>query len=255
MASKEPFLPVPTEEDPESMMGSMSIPTAATYNPVGPGSHASNANVSGSIPMATTYDPSYRTGNPGSMAGSTMSMSFDATGGSGFPDNAFNEHTLCFNCCCDFRRAVLIVNGISIGLKLMAMIGVVFFVHYLNDNLDDIENDIDDDATRKQVDSMFKSGQVAGLEWFFEIIETIAVGIHACGIYGALQFKQWGIVVAGSIFGLQLVVAFFSMDFLNILVSALMLYPHVCMYNLMKAGIMTPQNYHKVASCCGDTHM
>lgn len=251
MASKEPFLPVPTEEDPENMMGSMAVPTAATYNPVVPGSHASNT-----VPAGMSYDPSYRTNNPGSMAGS-MSMSFDATatGENGFPDNAINRHTLCCNCCCDFRRAVLIVNGISIGIKLMAMIGVVFFVHYLNDNLEDIENDLDDDNTRKQVDSMFKSGQVAGFEWFFEILETIAIAIHACGIYGALQFKQWGIIVAGSIFALQFVVSFFSMDFGSILISGLMLYPHVCMFNLMKAGIMTPQNYHKVASCCGDRHM
>lgn len=255
MASKEPFLPVPTEEDPENMMGSMSVPTAATYNPVVHGSNASNANVSGSIPTATPYDPSYRTNNnPGSMGGS-MSMSFDATGQNDFQDNTSNYHTLCFNCCCDFRRAVLIVNGISIGLKLMAMIGVVFFVHYLNDNLDDIENDIDDDSTRKQVDSMFKSGQVAGFEWFFEILETVGVAIHACGIYGALQYKQWGIIVAGSAFALQFVIAFFSMDFGSIVVSALMLYPHVYMLILMKAGIMTPQNYHKIANCCGDRIM
>lgn len=249
MASKEPFLPVPTEEDPENMMGSMAVPTAATYNPVVPGSHASNT-----VPSATPYDPSYRTSNPGSMAGS-MSMSFDASGENGFSDNASNHHTLCFNCCCDFRRAVLIVNGIAIGIKLMEMIGVVVFIHYLNDNLEDIENDLDDDTARKQVDSMFKSGKVAGLEWFFEILETIGIAIHACGIYGALQFKQWGIIVAGCMFGLQFAVSLFSMDFFSILLSGLMVYPHVCMYNLMKAGIMTPQNYHKVASCCGDKHM
>jgi len=252
MASKEPFLPVPTEEDPENMMGSMSVPTAATYN--NPVVHPTGSHTSNTIPTATPYDPSYRTNHTGSMAGS-MSMSFDATGENGYPDDTSNYHTLCFNCCCDFRRAVLIVNGISIGIKLMAMIGVVFFVHYLNDNLEDIENDLDDDNTRKQVDAMFKSGQVAGLEWFFEILETISVAIHACGIYGALKFKQWGIIVAGSIFGLQFVLSFFSFDLGSIIISALMLYPHVCMYNLMKAGIMTPQNYHKVASCCGDRHM
>lgn len=248
MASKEPFLPIPTEEDLENPMGSMSVPTAATYN-----------NPPGSIPAATPYNASYRNANAnanhGSMAGSMSTFETSGEHFSSVDGIAGNHHVLCFSSCCDFRRAVLIVNGISIGIKLMAMVGVVVFVNYLSNNLDDIENDMTDDTVRKQVDSMFKSGQVAGLEWFFEILESIAIALHACGIYGALKFKQWGIVVAGSLFALQLLLGVFSMDVGNIIVSSLMLYPHVCMYKLMGDGVMTPQNYHKIASCCGDTNM
>lgn len=246
MASKEPFLPLATEEDPENPMG-MSIPTAATYTQPA-------ASVPGPVPAATPYNPAYRQGIPGSIQGSSMSFE---TGGENFSqDNiAGNHHTQCFNCCCDFRRAVLIVNGITIGFKLLAMVGVVFFVNYLNNNLEDIENDMNDDQVRKQVDEMFKSGQVAGLEWLFEIIEFISIGLHGCGIYGALKFKRWGIIVAGTMYALSFVTAIFSMDIVNIVVSGLLVYPHYCMYTLMKDGIMTPHNYHKVASCCGEQQL
>lgn len=247
MASKEPFLPLATEEDLENPMG-MSVPTAASYT-------QPSASFPGSVPAATAtpYNPAYRNGIPGSIQSSSMSFE---TGGENFSqDIAGNHHTQCFNSCCDFRRAVLIVNGITIGFKLLAMIGVVFFVNYMNNNLEDIEADMNDDQVRKQVDEMFKSGQVAGFEWLFEIIEFVSVALHACGVYGALKFKRWGIVVAGTMYALSLVTGIFSMDIGNIIVSGLMLYPHVCMYNLMKEGIMTPHNYHKIASCCGDTQM
>lgn len=226
MASKEPFLPVPTEEDPENGMAAIhAVPTMATYSPTGPGS-------------ASFAEP----------------MSVEASTAEGFP-NASNYHTICCNCCCDFRRAVLIVNGITIGLKLLIMMGFAILVSYVGKNLDDIEEDMNDDEFRKSFDSFFKSGSVAGLEAFVEVLETISVGLHACGIYGALNFKQWGIITAGTMYALSLLLGLFSMDIGNIVVSGLCLYPHICMYNLMKAGIMTPYNYHKVATCCGDRHL
>lgn len=222
MASKEPFLPLPTE-DLETAMPS--VPTVANYSPTPTG--------------PTSF------GEP---------MSVDVNGEYLAP-NSSNYQTLCFGCCCDFRRAVLIVNGISIGMKLLIMFGVAIGISYIGSNLDDIEKDIDDDEVRKQVDSMFKSGSVVGFEIIFELIESISIGLHVCGIYGALKFKKWGVIVAGVAYSLQLLSGLISADFGNIIVSSLFLYPHVQMYNLIKVGIMTDYNYHKVASCCGDKHM
>ena len=242
MASKEPFLPVATEED--AQMPHIPVPTAANYsmNP----SSVGNFSGSSSIPTAATYNPSYRSDNP-------QPMSFESSGENFSPDiMTGNQHTVCFNVCCDFRRAVLIVNGITIGLKIMAMIGLAVVLHYVNDNIDDIENDIDDDATRKQLDEYFKSGKVAGFEWFFEILETVSIGLHLCGIYGALVYKQWGVIVAGSLYALQVVVALFHLDIVSLVIGGMMLYPHVYMVKLMKEGIMTPHNYHRIATCCGD---
>jgi len=52
-----------------------------------------------------------------------------------------------------------------------------------------------------------------------------------------------------------LFVGIVTFDIGNIIVSALFLYPHYFMHKLMKAGIMTDYNYHKIASCCGDRQM
>lgn len=222
MASKEPFLPLPTE-DLETAMPS--VPTVANYSP------------------APTGQTSF--GEP---------MSVDVTG-EYFAPNSSNYPTLCCGCCCDFRRAVLIINGISIGMKLLIMMGVAIVFSYIGENLDDFEKDIDDDDTRQTVDTFFTSGTGLGVEILFDTFESISIGLHACGIYGALKFKKWGIIVAGVAYALQLLSGVISADFGNMVVSSLFLYPHVQMYNLIKVGIMTDYNYHKVASCCGDKHM
>lgn len=245
MASKEPFLPVPTEED--AQMTHISVPTAANYNMNPPS--AGTFSGSGSISQQTTYNSSYRSGNP-------QPMSFESSGENFSPEvMTGNQHTVCFNVCCDFRRAVIIVNGITIGIKILTMAGLAIVIHYVNDNIDDIEKDIDDDAIRKQVDEFVKSGGLTGYEWIFETIDTVSIGLHLCGIYGALMYKQWGVIVAGSLYALQVMVATFQGHFLVLLIGGMMLYPHIYMIKLMQEGIMTPHNYHRVATCCGDKQM
>lgn len=239
MASKEPFLPVPTEEDAENPYA-VPIPTAASYN-------APSMTTNGS-----TFAPSVNMGGPSTA--SSMSFERGMMEEGNFPISS-NYHTMCFGSCCDFRRAVLIVNGITIGIKLLVMMGVAIGVSYLSKNLDDIENDMDDDDNRKQLDEVFKSGAVAGYEALFEVWETITVGLHVAGIYGALMYKKWGIITASVTYAVALLFNLASGNAFDFIVNGLCLYPHVCMYLLMDKGIMTAHNYHKVASCCGDKHM
>jgi hypothetical protein len=219
MANKEFFLPVATEEDPEQQRGSGS--------------------------MIPTY-------YPGTFAGS---LSVDDQ----FPNNndgsATHQNVLFSNICCDFRRAVLVVNSISIVLKLIIMVGLGLHITYIGNNLKTLESDIQDDHECEQVDVFVKSCVMVVLEAVLEVLETISIGLHACGIYGALDFKQWGIATAGIAYTFQLFVGLISGDIYNIALSAFFLYPHVYMYKLMKAGIMTESNYHKIASCCGDRRM
>jgi len=222
MASKEAFLPVSTE-DPDQTGGS--VPIVPSYSPSGPGS------------------------------GSTFAGSLSVDDGNDEFPNSANHHVLCFNYCCDFRRAVLVVNGISIVIKLLLMLGVAVGVSYLTKNLDVIEADIVDDDARQQVDLVVNSGGIVVFEAFIETFEMISIGLHACGIYGALHFKRWGIITAGSTYAISLFVGIVTFDIGNIIVSSLFLYPHYFMHKLMKAGIMTDYNYHKIASCCGDRQM
>lgn len=222
MNNQDTFLPLSTDEDAEHQQG-FSVPN---YRPINPGSN-------------------------GTFAGS---LSVDATG-----DNALNNsaghNVLCCNCCCDFRRAVLVVNGISMGLKLLIMVGVAVGVSYVGNNLDNIESEIQDDDAREEMDAFVKTGLMALHEEFFEAFEIISIGLHACGIYGALKFKRWGVITAGIAYAIQMANGIFLKDIADILLSILFLYPHYYMYKLMKAGVMTDSNYHKIASCCGDRKM
>jgi len=226
MASTEAFLPLPTEDDPERN----AAPQVPKYSPTQSG--------------ASTI-----TGT------SVEHLNVDMTGGDDSFPNAAGEHLQCCNCCCDFRRAVLIVNGISIVLKLLEMMGIALIATYVKKNIDDIERDMDDDENVKSLDSIVKGGLMGFFELIVEVIEFIAIVLYICGIYGALKFKEWGIITAGSVHAFQLMLGVLSMDIGNIGLMCLFLYPHYFFLKLMRAGIMTEYSYHKYANCCGERNM
>jgi hypothetical protein len=126
---------------------------------------------------------------------------------------------------------------------------------YISNNIQQIENDIDDDKYRKQVDQFVDEGGIQIFETIIDFFSIISIALHTCGIYGALQFKQWGIIVAGSTYALSILFGIISLDLGSVLMGALFLYPHIIMYKEMKEGIMTDYNYHKIAHCCGNRNM
>jgi len=214
MASKEPFLLVPTTED-EAEQQFLARPNERS-----------------------------------TLAGS-LSVEIGGVGGDDENDidslaTAEHEHLVCCGCCCDFRRAVLVINGMSIVLKILEMLGMVIFASFVSHHLDEVEAEMDDDEVAKMSDAFVKSGMLTVFEVVIEIYEAIAIGLYACGIYGALNFKRWGIITAMVTHLFQGVI---MMSFVNILITLLCLYPHLYMLHLMKAGIMTEQNYHRIEYC------
>lgn len=221
MASREAFLPVPTD-DPEAV----SYPTVPTYSPGRSGSVGGNSTV-------------------------VSHLNVEGVGSDNDFPNSGDHHMYCFNRCCDFRRAVLIVNGISILIKLITMLVAVIGVDMIKGNVEEIERDMDIDSA-EQLDVFVKGGGLEIFEALVEIVSSISIGLHACGVYGALNFKKWGILTAGSTYALALLAAVLLVSIPDIIFAGLCLYPHIYMYKLMEAGIMTEINYHKVANCCGD---
>jgi len=169
--------------------------------------------------------------------------------------NAIGYHTNCFGLCCDFRKAVLVVNAIVIVIQFVQMVGLAIIPKFLEDNLDDIEANIQDDTVRQQVDTFAKSDNVTKLVVFLEISGMIGLAFYGIAIYGALKFKQWAITTAlvwysFSLF-MQLVVTFMGFGgVLALFLGVLLVYPHFYMLRLMKAGIMTESNYPNIAKCC-----
>lgn len=165
-------------------------------------------------------------------------------------------HTKCFGVCCDFRKAVLVVNAIFIVISTVEMAGIVILSKYLADNLDDVEANIQDDTVRQQVDTFAKSDNATKIVVLLEISMMVGIFFYSIAIYGALKFKRWAITTAlvwysYSLF-MQLVLLFMGFGgVLGLILVGLSVYPHFYMLRLMKAGIMTESNYPNIAKCCG----
>lgn len=119
----------------------------------------------------------------------------------------------CFGCRCDFREVVLAVNAIHIGWYLAELFKIM-------------DTELDDDPV---------------------ILPVIGLAVGAIGIYGAFEFEQWGIITAMVFCILK---ALLIQSCISMFMAAMYLYPHVCMIRLMRAGIMTEDNYP--TSCCDD---
>ena len=176
-------------------------------------------------------------------------------GFSGMPADGSRPNHLFFGHCCDCRRAVLVVNGITITLNILSMIIVAIGFGFINKNVDDIEADMSDDAAKKELDEFVKGGNLAIVETLLEFFVAISIGLHACGVYGALKFKQWGVMTAAVAYGLALFLNLLAFNILDIILAGVFLYPHIYLIKEMKEGIMTDYNYHNVASCCGSRNM
>jgi len=246
----EKFLPVATDED--------AVTGIPVYHPSGPGSASYAISVvdgSDDIQYSSAGSGAGTYFNAGSSTtGFNVSSNGDGIDG-GTGDSSGRSSHLFLKCCCDCRRAVLIVNGIAISMKILSMIIIGILGSFVTKNLDSIEAGMEDDEFRKELDEMMKEGMVPVLEAFVDILAIAGIGLAMCGIYGALKFKKWGIITAGSTYALGLLLGVLTLDFFTVTLSALLLYPHVIMYKEMKEGIMTELNYHKVARCCGDRNM
>ena len=162
---------------------------------------------------------------------------------------------ICCKVCCDCRRACLVLNLISIGLQIFAMIFVTVGATFFSQDLQEIEQELDDNEVIEEIDSFLDAGGIKILEMAFDFISIISIGLHACGVYGAIYFKPWGIIVAGSAYGLKCVLAVLSLDLGTLLQSGFFFYPHYIFVEEMKQGIMNEYNYHKIAFCCGNKEM
>jgi hypothetical protein len=230
----EKFLPLATGEDPET-----GIPTYYPTN-AGPGGSSTTTGAS--------YNNSYSV-----VSSSTTGLNIS---GSEEPHSSSSSasHLFC-NCCCDCRRACLVLNAISIVLKIIMICIIGIGGKYISNNIQQIETDIDDDAYRKQVDQFVEEGGIQIVETVVDFFSMISIGLHLCGLYGALHFKQWGIIVAGSTYTVSLLFGILALDFGAVVMGGVFLYPHLMMYKEMKEGIMTEYNYHKIAHCCGNRNM
>ena len=117
--------------------------------------------------------------------------------------------------------------------------------------LEEIEKEqkyYDDDAViYQQIDAT----KLKFAELLVDAFSFISIAMYVCGMYGALKFKKWGIAVGGSAYAIGFAFSLIRFDFVGLISTAALGYPHYFLIKEINAGIMTDYNYHNVAYCCG----
>ncbi|KAL3934147.1 MAG: hypothetical protein SGBAC_010069 [Bacillariaceae sp.] len=162
---------------------------------------------------------------------------------------AGEQHLYC-NYCCDTRRAVLVVNIVSIVINLVVLLVVNVGFNFIINNPDEVEKDMTEEE-KANLEEALHSGYLEMVEAMTDAFLVLAMGMHACGIYGALKFKKWAVATAGSAYAISFILHLMGGSFFNVILAGALGYPHYFFMKEMNQGIMSDYNYHNVAHCCG----
>jgi hypothetical protein len=151
------------------------------------------------------------------------------------------SHTCC-GCCCDTRRAVIVVNTISITFAALAILSISLLTN------DQYAAQIDDDEVKAYLDEI--DGAALGITIGVAVIGMIC---NACGIFGAYKFHKIFTVIAGLWYFAECIRACYFYDLPGLVMGASFMYPHVVFYKEVSSGVMSPASYpqeKQSCSCC-----
>jgi hypothetical protein len=149
-------------------------------------------------------------------------------------------HTFC-GCCCDTRRAVIIVNIFMLTCTVISVVTIALGAQLLN-----AMGDGDDEAQQEAAQQL--NSIPLGLLFAMVIIQAV---FFVFGIMGAIKYTTWMLSVALIGYTLYFVMNLLSSNFLYIGLPVLFAYPHFVLISEINQGIMTPDNYpNEVHSCC-----
>ena len=146
---------------------------------------------------------------------------------------------LFFGCCCDMRRAVVIVNVMNI---CFALSGIAMY--YLLSR-DGFSENFDDDLTKYDLEAI---SNYKGRAILFGIVSVLCSLI---GIYGAVQYNSWTVILAAVYYCISVLTKIVPFDLSGMLMAGLFAYPHFVFIKELNNGIMTAENYpNEINSCC-----
>jgi hypothetical protein len=82
------------------------------------------------------------------------------------------------------------------------------------------------------------------------VIGIVVPVSHAIGIYGALYYKAWAVMVSVLGYVISIITAIGALSFVGLVLPILFLYPHVVFITEMQNEVMTPYNYERIKICC-----
>jgi hypothetical protein len=140
----------------------------------------------------------------------------------------------CCGGCCDMRRAVIVVNMISIAMYTIN----IFVISAVG------KVEFDDDVMKEAIVEFPPVGWMVAI-MFAEIL------CYAIGIWGAVSFSLWQVYVALGMYMITIIFNMIVFNFIALLMAGFFAYPHVYLIQEIKKGIMTKENYYsEEQSCC-----
>lgn len=139
------------------------------------------------------------------------------------------------DCCCDVRRASIVVDTINVCLNLLVLIAVT--------EIQVETSRITDDLVKSELGSFPYGVAVA---W-----AVVSIICYGCGILGAIQYDISLVGVALLWYCADFLRALIQFNLGGLLIAAFFAYPHVFLVKEIRQGIMSRENYHnEMHSCC-----
>jgi hypothetical protein len=148
----------------------------------------------------------------------------------------------CCGSCCDVRRAVIIVNIITITF---ASLGIVTMGGLMAAS----SASYDDDEVQEAMSAFNEGVNLSmGIAIAFAAIKIIA---NSLGIYGAVKYNIWMVGVSLSVHCVDFVMGVFALNAAGLVMGALFAYPHFFFIKEVRSGIMSEATYvNEKQSCC-----
>lgn len=148
----------------------------------------------------------------------------------------------CCSCCCDVRRATIIVNIIAAVLNAMSILAVLSAKGVVAN-----AQDADDDEIQQAV-ADFEAIPVG--PWFY-VVQVLRVGLALAGIFGALKYKVPLIGAAAAMYIGDIILSLVNFEIAGVVLAGFFLYPHFFLIQEIRQGIMSQENYvNEQHSCC-----
>jgi hypothetical protein len=153
----------------------------------------------------------------------TTTTSADSAVGGGGGGGVKRGHMFC-GCCCDVRRACIIINIISLCSTVFS---IIFFL-------------------------ILGTGD-SNLGVGFLVLMLFGLGFILAGLYGAIKF-QWMMVCAALVYYVfSFILNLILLNWVRFIMDGIFVYPHIFLVMELRNDIMTKENLPVEDKCCTPT--
>ena len=147
-------------------------------------------------------------------------------------------------CGCDMRRAVIILNGITLAISLFGAIAYMIGTTVV----DAITDNFDDDEFEAAADVL--NGWVLTAGPYFLAVAIGKVAWAIIGILGAYQYEHAMVGFGSMSYFFDMALSIYTLTWIGLGYSVIMVYPHLVLMKEIHEGYMCAENYHNEQHCC-----